>query len=155
MAKLEKYKIKEKAWKQANKERELNKSRKWLAENLEHRRAYKRALYIKQMQNPIFRLKKNLRSRFYSALKFNEKNNSILKYLGCSVEELRAYIESKWDSNMNWSNYGFKGWHIDHIRPLDAFDHSKEDELYKAWNYTNLQPLWWQDNLKKGRKGNV
>lgn len=152
MAKLEKYKAKEKAWKQANKVKELEKARKWLADNAEHRRAYKRELYKKQKQDVNFMLKKNLRSRFAFGLKNNEKKNSVLKYLGCSIAEVKLYLESKFQPGMTWENYGLKGWHIDHIIPLDRFDHRDESQIYAGWHYTNLQPLWWQDNLRKGTK---
>lgn len=53
---------------------------------------------------------------------------------------------------MTWENYGFKGWHIDHITPLDSFDHTDEVQIHKAWQYTNLPPLWWQENLRKGNR---
>ena len=101
MAKLEKYKLKEKAWKQANKDRELQNCRKWTALNLEHRRAYKRELYRRQMLDVNFKIKKNLRSRFFFGLKNNEKNNSVLKYLGCSIEEVKIYIESKFQEGIS------------------------------------------------------
>lgn len=152
MAKLDKYKVKEKAWKQANKSRELENARKWSAENAEHRRAYKRALYLEQKKDINFVLKKNFRSRFFNALKDSHKHSSVLKYLGCSIKEVKTYLESKFQPGMTWDNYGTKGWHIDHIVPLERFDHTDEHQIYKAWHYTNLQPLWWQDNLRKGSK---
>jgi hypothetical protein len=51
---------------------------------------------------------------------------------------------------MSWDNYGFYGWHIDHVIPLSSA--KTEEEVYKLCHYTNLQPLWAEDNLKKGSK---
>lgn len=73
------------------------------------------------------------------------------RYLGCSISDARKHIESQFWPHMNWGNQGFRGWHIDHIKPLSSFDLTKEEERQKAFHYTNLQPLWWFANLKKGR----
>jgi len=50
---------------------------------------------------------------------------------------------------MNWDNYGLYGWHIDHIIPCDAFNLIEEEEQLKCFHYTNLQPLWAEENLRK------
>ena len=51
---------------------------------------------------------------------------------------------------MSWDNYG--EWHIDHIMPLSTFDLTNPDQLKEACKYTNLQPLWAEDNLHKSSK---
>ena len=58
------------------------------------------------------------------------------------------YLENLFTENMNWSNYG--EWHIDHIMPLSPAN--TEEEIYNLCHYTNLQPLWGEDNLKKSNK---
>jgi hypothetical protein len=52
---------------------------------------------------------------------------------------------------MSWKNYGKYGWHIDHKIPLFAGKNNKE-ELLKLFHYTNLQPLWHDDNYKKWKR---
>lgn len=70
--------------------------------------------------------------------------------IGCSIEELKQYLEKQFKEGMTWDNYG--EWHIDHIIPCAAFDLTKEEEQLKCFNYTNLQPLWAEENEKKGDK---
>jgi hypothetical protein len=68
---------------------------------------------------------------------------------GCSVNELMAHIEKKFKPGMNWNNRATFGWHIDHIRPCASFDLTNPDEQKKCFHYTNLQPLWWNENVAK------
>lgn len=75
-----------------------------------------------------------------------------LGYLGCSVDEAREHLEGQFTTGMSWENYGFRGWHIDHIRPLASFNMNIEEDRRAAFHYTNLQPLWWIDNLQKSSK---
>lgn len=72
--------------------------------------------------------------------------------IGLSPIEFKNYIEAKFLPGMTWDNYGngkYK-WNIDHIKPTNRFDLSKEIDRLTCWNYTNLQPMWYNDNLKKG-----
>lgn len=116
----------------------------------------RKKLTIKEMKryhsNPNFKLKKILRSRLYDALNGNIKNGSAVEDLGCSIEFLIKYIETKFTESMTWDNYG--EWHIDHIKPLASFDLTDRKQLLEACHYTNLQPLWAKDNLSKGAKIN-
>lgn len=99
------------------------------------------------------KLANRLRGRFYLALKRGTKTGSAVRDLGCSIEDFKKYLESKFEFEMNWNNYG--KWHIDHIIPLAAFDLNNRVELLKACHYTNLQPLWAKDNLEKSDKYSV
>lgn len=109
-----------------------------------------RMIYNKNRRkiDKLWQLKVNLRCRTYNALKIKNwrKNNTFKQYIGCKQEELLSYLESKFIEGMTWDNYG--EWHIDHIIPLSIA--KTEDELYKLCHYTNLQPLWAIDNIKKG-----
>jgi len=106
----------------------------------------------KRQKYPIERLKHNLRNRllFYVKVKNIRKNNKTFEIIGCSPELLKEHLEKQFIDNMCWENYGYYGWHIDHIIPLSSA--SNEEELYKLCHFTNLQPLWAEDNLKKGNK---
>jgi HNH endonuclease. len=53
---------------------------------------------------------------------------------------------------MSWDNYGRDGWHIDHIRPCASFDLTDPEQQRQCFHYTNLQPLWAADNIRKGAK---
>ncbi len=120
----------------------------------EHRKIYKeyykRKERIRSSNDINFILKKRLRSRLLRALKSNYKTGSAVKDLGCSVEEFKIYLESKFKDGMTWENRNL--WHIDHIKPLSKFDLTNREQLLKACHYTNLQPLWAEDNLKKQAK---
>ena len=92
--------------------REINK--KYRDNNKEKIRKYEN----NRLKNDIqFKLKYNLRRRLYSAIKNNYKAGSAVSDLGCNIEQLKQYIESKWLPGMNWDNWNQNGWHIDHIKP--------------------------------------
>jgi len=80
------------------------------------------------------------------------KENKTVELLGCSIEECKSYLESKFIEGMSWDNHGLYGWHIDHIIPCASFDLTDPAQQQKCFHYTNLQPLWAEENLKKGCK---
>ena len=82
----------------------------------------------------------------------NRSKNKTSFQLGCTIPELKFYLEGKFQDGMSWSNWTYNGWHLDHIIPLSFFNLSKEDEFKKACHYTNLQPLWAKDNIRKSDK---
>jgi uncharacterized Zn finger protein (UPF0148 family) len=97
--------------------------------------------------DPQERLKHNIRVRTRMAIK---NKISVTESLGCTWDELCAYLESKFQPGMSWDNYG--EWHVDHIKPLSSFNLEDPAEFKKACHYTNLQPLWAKDNLVKSNK---
>jgi len=98
-----------------------------------------------------YRISQNLRSRLYSALRGYERGKvSAVRHLGCTVPELRARIEAMFEPGMRWDNYG--EWHIDHVLPFGGFDLTVESNVEMLCHYSNLQPLWAEENLKKGAK---
>ena len=103
-----------------------------------------------------YRLSSTLRSRLYSALRGQAKGGSAVRDLGCSIPEFKTYLEARFYPNpktgeaMTWENWTLDGWHIDHIKPLSAFDLTDRLQFLQAAHHTNLQPLWAQENLSKG-----
>jgi hypothetical protein len=105
--------------------------------------------FKKYHTNISFKLKHLLRTRIRSAIKNNSKAHKTIKLLGCSIDFLKQHLEKQFKNGMSWKNYGFYGWHIDHIRPCCSFDLSKKSEQMKCFHYKNLQPLWAKDNRIK------
>ena len=64
------------------------------------------------------------------------------------------HLEKQFQPGMSWDNHGYDGWHVDHIRPCASFDLTDEEQVRKCFHYTNLQPLWAKDNLRKGSEWN-
>lgn len=107
----------------------------------------------KRRENDLnYRMIENLRSRTRKVIKIKEINKSkkTTEIIGCSPSELKLHLEKQFTDKMSWDNYGFYGWHIDHIIPLSSA--KNEEELIQLCHYTNLQPLWAKDNLSKGGK---
>ena len=81
-------------------------------------------------------------------LEQRNKTGSFTKTLGCTIGELKEYLQSKFQTGMTWDNYG-KEWQIDHIIAFCSVDLTKDDQLVKVSHYTNLQPIWNKDHYKK------
>lgn len=149
-----------KAWNDVNKERRKLQSKAWREANkdtiLLKKKAYREANRDKRNEryrtDVEFKISHNLRCRLREALKRNYKNGSAVKDLGCTISQLKTYLESKFQPGMTWDNYGYYGWHIDHIKPLASFNLTDRKQLLDACHYTNLQPLWATDNLSKNDK---
>lgn len=80
------------------------------------------------------------------------KDSSTMQLLGCSLDFFKNYIENKFIDGMTWDELKDGRIHLDHVRPCSSFNLSKKDDLKACFHYTNLQPLWAEDNLKKGSK---
>lgn len=78
--------------------------------------------------------------------------SQIVEWLGCEWTEFMSHIERQFAPGMTWSNHGQSGWHFDHIRPLSSFDLTDREQLKQACHFTNVQPLWAADNVRKGAK---
>ena len=108
--------------------------------------------------DPIFKLIVNARIRINAVLKTKniKKMNSTIELFGCTPKFLKEYLEKQFyphpitNEAMTWKNHTLRGWHVDHIVPLDSAKTIKAVE--KLSHYTNLQPMWATENIKKGNK---
>jgi hypothetical protein len=139
------------------KQREYIRKRKWREDNPEYVSIYyqnnkdkiNKKYSIKKKDDPIFKLQSHYRSKLNKILGA-KKTKRTFNIIGCTAQQLKEHLENQFIDGMSWDNHGLYGWHIDHIIPLSSA--KTEDELYKLCHYTNLQPLWAKDNLKKSNK---
>ena len=125
--------------------------------NNEAAKKYYRDRYKHKMKTDIlFRLTHNLQTRTcpYVNIKTEKGEDRITKIIGCSIQELKTYLENKFTEGMSWENYGGHSsdkWSMDHIIPICHFDLSKKENVKKCFHYTNMQPLWNNLNSAKGK----
>jgi hypothetical protein len=153
MANVEGNKIKSRANYRNNKEHCLKRQSEYFQKNKEviykQRNSRNRE---RRKTDRAYCIKSNLRRRLNRYVSGENKPSSAIEELGCSIDFLMKHLESQFTEGMTWDNRGLKGWHVDHIAPLASFDLEDKAQFNKACHYTNLQPLWAIDNLKKGSK---
>lgn len=122
----------------------------------EKKEEYKARHQERLKTDPNYKIKRAFRSRFNCALllKGHKKASKSLEILGCSLDELRKYLESLWLPGMTWENHGSGPgfWEIDHRLPCNCFLFVNPEAQKICFHYTNLQPLWWEDNQNKSDK---
>lgn len=137
----------------ATREQRHEYNKKWIKANKERSKEWHRKYANqKRKENEDYRLKSNLSKRIWKSLKGINKSTTTIKLIGCNIKELKCHLESQFTEGMSWDNYG--DWHVDHIIPCDAFDLKDKKQQKECFHYTNLQPLWAEDNLKKSNKLN-
>lgn len=123
--------------------------KQWNLKNKEANRVKRKLYRLNSLKDPRKKLECSFRGQIKRAFAQNYKSGTWRTLLGCSIDECKKHLESKFKPGMTWENHGNKGWHIDHIKPISSF---ADEFLRDAFHYTNLQPLWAIDNLKKGSK---
>ena len=140
--------IKEKNYRELNPEKNKNRRKKYYET---HKEKHKEYFLKKRNTDPLFKLSDNIRRRLNFFLKKEKikKSNKTFELIGCTPQSLKEHLEKQFTDGMSWELMG-QYIHIDHIIPLSSA--KNEEEMYKLCHYTNLQPLWANDNLTKGKK---
>jgi len=128
-----------------------NKSKKYTIDNKDKINVYRNNYNKKRkLIDPLFKLRCNIRSLIGCSIRIKgySKKSKTYQILGCTFEDFKVHLEKQFTKGMNWENQG--QWHMDHIYPVSLA--KDEEELIKLNHYTNFQPLWAIDNLKKGNK---
>lgn len=139
-------------WYLNNRDRSIANSNNYVSNNKEKVKETKRNYVRERRKNDInFRIASNLRARLSRAVSNGFKHSSLSEYLGCTIEELKMYLELKFENGMTWNNYG--EWEIDHIHPLAKSDLTDSKVFAEVCHHINLQPLW--SKINKIKKDSV
>ena len=137
----------QKEYRNKNREGLCAKERLWYRKNKEHALETKKLYRRKKRANdPLFRARNSISKRIRDVLGGSRSKKS-MEILGCDMVFFKSYMESLFRPGMSWDNYGVHGWHIDHKIPLASAN--TVEEIEKLCHYSNLQPLWAIDNIKK------
>jgi hypothetical protein len=152
-------------WRARNKERCAELSKRWAEQNPDRVRASQTAYYNRNRDSIISKLSEQWRAltpnsekkiyhRLYTRMAGALPDGvafcaEIEALIGCSISAFRFHIESKFFADMSWAD---GGWDIDHIIPCAAFDLSDPEQQKQCFHFSNTQPLWKLDNLRKHSK---
>jgi hypothetical protein len=152
-----------------NRDLQRARSKQYYLDNREGHNANSRAYYAKNKKairatcqrrhneryatDPAYRISTRLRCSVNRLVSYGWNGSERTReLLGCDWQTARKHLEQQFKPGMTWENHGIHGWHIDHIRPLRSFDLTDPAEAKVAFHYTNLQPMWAEDNIRKGAK---
>lgn len=149
-----------------NREKDSKRNKEYRLKNIEaikkQQKEYKAKPEIKEQTNKRwkirystdinFRIRHLCSSRVLQALKGKNKSASTMKLIGCTPDELRQHLESKFEPWMNWENQGLGGWDMDHIKACFHFNLEDPKQQRACFNWSNLQPMEHIANIKKGSK---
>ena len=123
-------------------------TKEWCRKNPERVRNLKRK-FLLNIRN---RLNGRMSGAIWTSLIHGKNGNHWENLVGYTLKDLICHLEKQFTLGMNWDNYG--KWHIDHIKPkvLFKFETYCDKEFKQCWNLSNLQPLWAEENKKKGSK---
>jgi hypothetical protein len=127
-------------------ERMINNKKKWEKENKEHVKKYARKYARTDRYRKANKFRNHI-SKQRTGISFSKEGK---KYLGCTKEEFLNYLENQNSDYMDGKKY-----HLDHIIPFKVFDFRKEIDKKIAFNYRNVQPLYYVYNSKKKDNLNI
>jgi hypothetical protein len=139
-----------------NRETLLIKKKDYHIKNREKRIKYNTEYHKKRIKSdPIYKFSCRTIGLIHNSFKRDKclnlkKNTKTVEILGCSIEEFRNYILSKCPKDTKMEDFNMYGYHIDHIIPISLA--KSEEEVIKLCHYTNLQPMWCTDNIRKSNK---
>lgn len=136
-------------WKAANKSAVSEYNRAYGAAN---RHRIKERCANRYASDPGYAIEMRLRSRLYEMITKAgaAKSGRFREIVGVDRDQLRQHLERQFALGMNWDNRHL--WHVDHVRPCASFDLNDPNQQRQCFHYTNLQPLWAADNIRKGAK---
>jgi hypothetical protein len=166
----EKIREQKKKYKEENREKIKEANRKYCENNKEEIRRKKKIYKEKNRErllkvrrekerelrkNPIYRAGKSISKGIYDSLRsanLSKNKRHWEDITGYTYQDLKKHLENLFQQGMSWDNYGY--WHIDHIIPQSFFKFKSinDVEFKYCWSLNNLQPLWAEDNLKKGKR---
>lgn len=146
----DKMRIRHKNYVDSNRDKVKDMNDKWRKNNPEKLKEYRKRYQELIKSDPIRALKEKIRHIIKNSFKRVDysKNERTENILGCKYEYFIKHIEKQFKDGMSWDNHG--EWHFDHIIPISSA--KTEEEVMNLNHYTNFQPLWAFDNLKKGKK---
>jgi hypothetical protein len=166
MDKKEKSLLISREWQKNNRQKAYEQHKKYRDKNKEKIKAMQKRYYennrdsalerrrvntkIRKENDPNYKFSENIRSLISISFKKYKKSLKTEQILGCTLEFFRNYILSKCSEGMTIKDFHKYGYQIDHIIPISSG--TSEEEVIKLNHYTNLQPLWWRDNIIKSNK---
>lgn len=149
----EKFKAQQRAQYAKNPEGNAARERVRRANDIEAYRAYRREYQNRMWRENIqFHMRNKLRNRVKDALKNGWKSMATMDLIGCPIEVLIDHIQSLFTVGMSWDLVMTGRIHIDHKKPCASFDLADPEQQKLCFHYSNLQPLWALDNLRKQDK---
>ena len=132
------------------KEKRMKITREWARRNRSKMTEY---IVHRHRGDPEFRLRRNLARAVHGYIKRHGgvKAHATIELVGCSRFELRCFLEKRFKPGMAWDNYG-KVWDVDHIVPCSHFNLQDKNQQRDCFHYSNLQPLFKEDNRRKSNR---